>query len=294
MRTKAGFGIAVLGVIVLVSAIVSLIVSLTHSRVEASVTSQESAYVMTDAGVLDLVNVKVHVDIKSSQADSELGVGVGTSEDVEAWVQGLPVFEITGLKDWQKLASKERQGEVEEKPAVAGSDLWLYEKSGKGAVSFDYEVTQPGNTSLVAYAGDGSPLTVTLSWKRPGILVSTLPYIVMGGLLVAIGIVLSLIGLREGEESLIGWFNSLLTKFQKKKKTSVKPIDISDIDISVPSRDELVAQRRDEQRNNTGGVLGAGIIPVLDEDFREDTAEVFRPGNAWASKGNGKGDDDEA
>ena len=280
MRTKAGFGIAVLGVIVLISAIVSIIYSFTHSRVEASVTSQESEYVMTNAGVLDLVNVKVHVDVKSAKADSELAVGVGASEDVEAWSEGLPVFEVTGLKDWQKLSSKERQGEVEDTPGVAGSDLWFYEKSGKGAVSFDYEVTEPGNTSLIAYAGDGSPLTVTLSWKRPGILVSTLPYVVMGGLIIAIGIVLSLIGRREGEKPVVRWLN--FGRGERKKKLDSAPIDISDIDIAVPSRDELVAQGRDEQRHNTGGVLGAGIIPVLDEEFREDTAEIVRPDNAWA------------
>lgn len=294
MRTKAGFGIVILGVIVVISAIVSLIFGFAHSQTEARVVSDEATYVTTNAGVLDLVNVKVHVDVKSNQADSDVSVGVGTSEDVQAWSQGLPVFELTGLKDWQSFAHKAREAEVEETPEVLGSDLWVYEKSGKGGVSFDYEVTNPGNTSLVAHSSDGSPLTVTLSWKRPGTLINTLPYIVMGGLIIAIGVVLSLMGLRDGEESVIQWFNSLRAKRARKKKADEAPIDISDIDISVPSRDELVTQERDQQRHHTGGTLGAGIIPVVDEDLREDAAEVARPDSSAAEGIKGKDSDDEA
>lgn len=292
MRTKMGFGIAVLGVIVLLASFVSLIYGLTHSHAEASVTSKQGEYVVTDAGVLDLINVEGRVMVQAAEKDATVSLAIGTSEDVNAWSQGLPVFEVTGLKDWKTFASKERQAEVEDTPEVLGSDLWLYEKGGKGKVFIDYEVENPGNTSFIAHSNEASPLIVTVTWKRPHVFLSTLPYITIGGLLVAIGIVLGLIGLREGEKSSIGCFNSLLAKFQGKKR--VKPIDISDLDISVPSREELVEQDRDQQLHNTGGVLGAGIIPVVDEEFREDTTEF--PSRAQSRNGeeNGKDDDDEA
>ena len=55
MRTKMGFGIAVLGVIVLLASFVSLIYGLTHSHAEASVTSKQGEYVVTDAGRAEAV-----------------------------------------------------------------------------------------------------------------------------------------------------------------------------------------------------------------------------------------------
>ncbi|MBR6459836.1 MAG: hypothetical protein IKS49_06770 [Actinomycetaceae bacterium] len=293
MRTKAGFGIAVLGVIVFVSGIVSLISGLTHPQIEASAVSGESAYVMTEPGVLDLVNDKVQVTVQAASEDSTVSLGIGTAEDVQAWSQGLPVFDVTGLKDWQHFSGTDRPAEVEDRPDATGSDLWLHEESGQGSVSFDYKVIEPGNTSLIAHSSDNEPVTLTLSWKRPHVVIDTLPIAVIGGLMVAIGVVLSLIGLQEGEESVRQWFNSWRQRRRKKKLNSA-PLDLSGLDISVPSRDELVSQDRDQQRHNTGGVLGAGIIPLINEDFREDTIEVPRRRRSRAAKDNGKGSDDEA
>lgn len=294
MRTKAGFGIAVLGVIILVSGFVSLISGLTHAQIEASGTSGKSTYVMTDPGVLDLVNKKVHVTVQAASKDATVSLGIGTTEDVQAWSQGLPVFEVTGLKDWQHFSGKEYPAEVEDVPVVTGSDLWLHEESGQGKVSFEYKVTVPGNTSFIAHSSDNEPVTVTLSWKRPHVLLDTLPIIIIGGLLIAIGIVLSLIGRQEGEESIRQWFNSVRGQRQKKKKSSA-PIDISDLDISVPSRDELVQQERGQQRHNTGGTLGAGIIPrVGEEDFHENTVVRLHGRHSRIAENDRKGSDDEA
>lgn len=293
MRTKAGFGIVIVGAIILIAGIVSLFSGLSSSRVEASVTSDEAAYVMTDAGVLDLVNVEVHVTVQAEKKDATVNVGIGTVQDVQAWSDGLAVFEIKGLKNWDTLNGKMNAVKVEDLPEVAGSDMWFYEKSGKGKVSFDYEVTDPGNTALIARSSDGSPLTVTLSWDTPGVVTRVLPYIVIGLLTIAIGVVLSLIGTREGEDGLKEWIGALRQKREAKKQGSVKAIDISDMDISVPSREELVEQDRDQQRQHTGGVLGAGIIPIADGEFREDTAEVPRREEALVGE-NRKASDDEA
>lgn len=294
MRTKGGFGISVLGVVILLWGIVSLISGLTHAQVEASAVSGESAYVMTDPGVLDLVNDKVHVTVQAAQQDSTVTLGIGTAEDVQAWSQGLPVFEVTGLKDWQHFSGNDRPAEVEDRPEVTGSDLWLHEESGQGEVSFDYKVIESGNTSFIAHSSDNEPVTMTLSWKRPRVVVDTLPIIVIGGLLIAIGVILSLIGLREGEESVLQRFNALRERLRK-KKTGSEPLDISDLDISVPSRDELVQQERDQQRHNTGDALGAGIIPSAgDKDFHGDTAAPPRRRRAHGVVDKGKGDGDEA
>ncbi|MBR5949864.1 MAG: hypothetical protein IKZ87_00350 [Actinomycetaceae bacterium] len=289
MRTKAGFGVAVLGVIVLVAGIVSLIIGLTHNQVQATVKSGKSSYIMTEPGVLDLVNTKVHVTVKAAHKDSTVTLGIGASEDVQAWSQDLPVFDVSGLKDWQNFKGKDRKPNVEETPDVTGSDLWGHEESGQGYVSFDYKVTAPGNTSLIAHSSDNQPVTMTVSWKRPHIVVDTLPVLVIGGLLIAIGVVLSLMGRREGEETIIEWYRSVRGKPQKKKKAgkgaSGDRLDISDLDIFVPSRDELVSQERDQQQVSTSGALGAGIIPPTGEDFLKHTAEFTLP-DSFRSSGN--------
>ena len=203
MRTKLGiFGIlgVLLGVALLVFGIAKSVSDGAHSEVDASAKATESGYIWTEAGVLDLVNTKVHVQVKAADKEASVTVAIGKSPDVEAWTQGLASVSVSGLDDWDKLATTVHKAETDETPALAGGDLWIEEKTDKGGVEFDYEVTKPGATSIIAWSSEeGATPELGLSWKRPEGGSMGLPIAVIGALVAAIGLLLILMGLRNAK-----------------------------------------------------------------------------------------------
>lgn len=67
-------------------------------------------YIVTDPGVLNLVDSKVRVSVAALRTRKPICVAVGLTKDVRGWVAGSPVQRITGLKDWNNLSVSEMSG----------------------------------------------------------------------------------------------------------------------------------------------------------------------------------------
>ncbi len=67
-------------------------------------------YIVTDPGVLNLVDNKVRVSVAALRTRKPICVAVGLTKDVRGWVAGSPVQRITGLKDWNNLSVSEMSG----------------------------------------------------------------------------------------------------------------------------------------------------------------------------------------
>ncbi len=197
MRTKIGAVVALVGAALLAWGIARSVSDGAHTRVSATLPASEAGYVATEPGVLDLVNTKVHVEAKGNDGETAVTVALGSSEDVSAWTEGLSVVRVTGLETWDALAGKPNEATVEETPPVAGSDMWTRVESGKGKVSFDYEVADPGAVSLVARTSAGTTPDLTLTWNRPDSTGVGLPLTIVGLLVGAIGAVLVAMGRKD-------------------------------------------------------------------------------------------------
>lgn len=79
-------------------------VVIAHARVDGT------RYIVTDPGVLDLVDSKVRISVAALRTRKPICVAVGLVKDVRGWVAGSPVKRITGLLDWERLDVSETSG----------------------------------------------------------------------------------------------------------------------------------------------------------------------------------------
>lgn len=67
-------------------------------------------YIVTDPGVLNLVDNRVRISVAALHTRKPICVAVGLTKDVRGWVAGSPVQRITGLRDWNNLSVSEMSG----------------------------------------------------------------------------------------------------------------------------------------------------------------------------------------
>ena len=63
-------------------------------------------YIVTDPGVLNLVDNRVRVSVAALHTRKPICVAVGLTKDVRGWIAGSSVQRITGLHDWNNLSVK--------------------------------------------------------------------------------------------------------------------------------------------------------------------------------------------
>lgn len=69
-------------------------------------------YIVTDPGVLNLVDNRVRISVAALHTRKPICVPVGLTKDVRGWVAGSPVQRITGLRDWDNLSVSEVSGKT--------------------------------------------------------------------------------------------------------------------------------------------------------------------------------------
>lgn len=69
-------------------------------------------YIVTDPGVLNLVDNRVRISVAALHTRKPICVAVGLTKDVRGWVAGSPVQRITGLRDWDNLSVSEVSGKT--------------------------------------------------------------------------------------------------------------------------------------------------------------------------------------
>lgn len=67
-------------------------------------------YIVTDPGVLNLLDNRVRISVAALHTRKPICVAVGLTKDVRGWVAGSPVQRITGLRDWNNLSVSEVSG----------------------------------------------------------------------------------------------------------------------------------------------------------------------------------------
>ena len=101
------------------------------------------------------------LDASAAPGDVPLFVGVGRSEDVDAYLRGAPIDVIQQI-DWPGAARTEPVPGAATPPPPESTAIWVV--SATGTAPSLHWVTEPGDWTLVVMRRDGQPsLDVTLS-----------------------------------------------------------------------------------------------------------------------------------
>lgn len=230
---------ALVGLIVIALAVCSATVWRPSSTAEAALaTTPDQHYVVTEPGVLGLVNSDVTIKATGSE-NEDVTLYVAHSSDVQAWLEDDPYVSVTGLSSWTQLDSTDVTTSCDAASATASvtppasasakasasasatsttdakgctaleatdadpadfADLWLATKTGKGSVSLELDATDPDLVVLAATDGSSDAPRLSLSWPRNVSTPWLVPGLVIGGLLLLVGVFMLLMDLQARRE----------------------------------------------------------------------------------------------
>ncbi|MGO1665969.1 hypothetical protein [Flaviflexus sp.] len=238
----------------------------------------ESGIIVTDPGVLEMVNDTVTVVARAPGTNVEMVVASSSTANI--WLGDDPHVRVTGLTNWETLSTEvpENDAAPEDDISVQGSDLFSPENflTGDGAAEMHFVVPQ-GDWSLIAVGEDGTTPQLTITWEREVDTPHAIPLIILGIVIFAAGSALFL-------------FDTQVRSIAKKRAESIQRTERRDradatettvIPAIKVDGTEPVAPERDTVREASGGSYGAGILPASPraEEFRAAELETEEPVN---------------
>lgn len=169
-----------------------------------------SRYITTDPGVLNLVDDKVDVTLKASNADATVCMALGYAQDVSGWLAGHSYQRITGLQDWTVLEKQRSTAatstDAEDAVAFQDSDMWTSVKCATASVSMQVNNSNDRIVLLVdtdANAADDTQSSgtqqLTMSWVRTELPDFAMPLYFAGGLLAVLAVMTASVFAMEPE-----------------------------------------------------------------------------------------------
>lgn len=268
--------LALAGLAAAVAGILSATVYRPSDTVTATMDAPTTPLVIIEPGVLGLVADEVTMVATAADPEATITVITSPTYDVEAWVGSAAVTRITGLADWETLATAEVEGEATV-PNPAGADLWRMENTATG--EFSAIITPPSGAVSVLLATDGTEPApvVSLTWPVAVTTPYLVPLLVAGGVLLLAALALAFAG-RRAAESTGGASRTLRASRTEAAPAPVVDGDAAPAGLTRRQLRELERQRRAENPRlgaegpiqTTAGAVGAGVVPgVIDpERFR--------------------------
>ncbi|MDO4887470.1 MAG: hypothetical protein Q3979_02005 [Actinomycetaceae bacterium] len=255
MRRIAGIALCIVGLIVALVGIAFSVFGNSDSQATAVAKGGSAPYIYTAPGVLDAVDSKVVVKVSGSK-NADITVAYGASGDVASWAEGLKATRITGLKDWKTLNTVDVDGDAEQTPSLAGSDMWIETRTGKGTIDVDkpYEVNKEGSIALIATSSDGKAPDITLTWQRGSNAPNMFPVILIGVLMAIVGAALIVLNMQENRQRA----ERLAIRERKEARRAARASAETTV-LSAQDTD-LTGSSRNVQTVATGSALGAGIL----------------------------------
>ncbi|KAB5608159.1 hypothetical protein [Bifidobacterium jacchi] len=160
-------------------------------RIESSTTVSSARYVMTDPGVLSLVDSHVTVTATASASDSnEICIATGAGKDANGWVSGASYTRVTGLSDWSTLSTEQAssKGSAAEGVSFKDSDMWTSVTCANGKATLSANVTSKGEVALIDLSDSAPNAVIRLDWERQTLPDFATPMYFVGGLLAVCGV----------------------------------------------------------------------------------------------------------
>lgn len=188
LRRIIAIALVVVGAVGIALAIASATVWRASDTVTASLAAPDAPFVVTEAGVLDVVADEVTI---RATADPEATVTlvVARDGDVAGWVGDAPHVAVTGLSTWTSLAATTVDGEGEGADP-RGSDLWVAEVSEAGEATMTWDRADGRWSLLAATDGEGPAPSLELAWPQTVSTPFLIPGVVGGAVLLLGGLAL--------------------------------------------------------------------------------------------------------
>ncbi|KAA8828479.1 hypothetical protein [Bifidobacterium myosotis] len=209
-----------------VTAIVLGVLNATMWKPSAEITASASVtgtqYIVTDAGVLNLLDQNTTLTAESKSSSDQVCVALGPAKDVTGWIGQDSYQRVTGMSSWSEL-SVERAGSgnsggsssssddssdssgtsgsaagptagtaagstAKDEVAFKDSEMWTSVKCGKGSATLNVTKATGATVAIVELGDDASDATVKLHWVRSQVPDFAMPFYLSGGLLAVIAV----------------------------------------------------------------------------------------------------------
>lgn len=167
------------------------------SEITASANVTGSRYVVTDPGVLTLLDKNTTMTVKSSSSKDETCVALASTKDAAGWVASEKSYQrISGLTSWTELGVqkgepiKNQSGSSDDANEVAfkDSDMWTSVKCGNGSVTFDSKDPAASTVAIMDLGSHKASATISMHWVRSEVPDFAMPFYLSGGLLAVIAV----------------------------------------------------------------------------------------------------------
>lgn len=150
-----------------------------------------------EPGVLNLHDTPATLTV---EGEGELTVSQASAENIDMWVGTTTHSRITGLADESTLAVEKAEGDGETADP-RGGDLFEAQTEGEGEVVLEWD-SEPARTAfLIASDGEAPAASaVEIRWPNQADTPWALPLMLIGGILVALGLVLGFMDYRRAQK----------------------------------------------------------------------------------------------
>lgn len=152
---------------------------------------------------LDWVNPRVRVQSQAVPDDRSLFVGIGSRDDVEAYLGGVARDEILDIKPNGDVDYRSLPGQAATAPAPADQPFWVASATGPGHVEFEWDIEE-GEWVAVLMNADGSAgivADVTVGIRSSAILVAGLVLLAVGALFAMLAVAIILVAVRGDRDA---------------------------------------------------------------------------------------------
>lgn len=181
------------------------------SEITASANIGGSQYIVTDPGVLTLLDENSTLSVRTSSSQNEACVALGASKDVAGWLAAESSHErITGLASWTELGLQKTKGGGQSAKSsdsgAAGSDgspnadgandtsavafkdsnMWSKVKCGKGSVTLNSSKPSASTVAIIDLGSANAKAGISMHWVRSEVPDFAMPFYLSGGLLAVI------------------------------------------------------------------------------------------------------------
>ena len=172
------------------------------TQITADARVKGTRYVVTDPGVLPLVDEQAKTTVTSSDGNAEVCIALGSGKDVNGWVGDDAYTRIVGLSDWstldtQKTAAKKAEQQPDQSDpnaaqpdevAFKDSDMWTTVECGTGKVTLNSKVKNTETMTIIDLGSDSPTADIAIRWDRQTVPDFAMPFYFAGGLLVVMAI----------------------------------------------------------------------------------------------------------
>lgn len=159
-------------------------------HIAATTPSLQTAYLVTDPGVLNLVDSQVQLHVKSSDSTAKLCVAIAHASDAQGWLKTETYTRVEGLSNWSSLKtsvslqpSSNSAGDSQSSVGFADSDLWQSVECQEGSVELSQKVKDEHVVAIVYTDKPDFTVTLSLHWTREKVPNFAIPLYLMAVLL---------------------------------------------------------------------------------------------------------------